>query len=121
VLNPLSELPPPATLEVDGGGVPDPVTAPATPVPVVEAVELKVLEADVEREVEVEEVRVVVTSFGLVKLKYRELVVGDVSPSLKIWKKKTRPFLRSFPVPTFHMKSLMPFEFSILREECQLD
>lgn len=90
VLNPSSSLPA-GTLDALGLGLP--VTAPAIPVPV-ELVREEVLDILLE---------VVVTSFGSVKLKYRDDVVGEVSPSMKIWKKNTRPLVRFLPVPTFHV------------------
>ena len=42
-----------------------------------------------------------------VRLKYRDVADGLVSPVTKIWKKKTAPFFRSLRVPTFQREEVM--------------
>ena len=78
VLRPVSTI---GTPDDEGVGLPEPVAEAKTPVRVaeeeVELVNDTVLELELL-------VVVVVTSFGSVKLKYREEAVGDVAPSMKI-------------------------------------
>lgn len=89
------------------------VTQPAIGLVVVPVEEESAVEedvSDVEDEVVVGEF---LGALGSEMLKYCDMAALNVSPCLKIWKKKTSPLERFLEVPTFQVYSLMSLEFSV--------